>query len=73
MMPGARGDKERRRHLAPDAHPLVSGFSCPKCQSATVRLATVAERFFYLRCEVCEHVWSHPERRQMASHRPPRE
>jgi hypothetical protein len=72
-MAGARSDTDRRRHHGPDAHPLVSGFSCPNCQSAAARLATVAERFFYLRCEVCEHVWSHPERRQMASHQPPRE
>ena len=41
----------------------MSGFACPECAGAHVRLATVAERFFYLRCEACLHVWSHPERR----------
>jgi hypothetical protein len=34
-----------------------------------VRLATVADFFFYLRCDACTHVWSHPERRQMMDRR----
>jgi hypothetical protein len=54
-----------RRQQGPGTHPPVSGFPCPACGGQNVRLATVADRFFYLRCEVCEHVWSHPERRQM--------
>ena len=54
-----------RRQQGPETHPPVSGFSCPDCGGTHVRLATVADRFFYLRCDACEQVWSHPERRQM--------
>lgn len=72
-MAGARGDVDRRRQHGADAHPRVSGFSCPACRNEEVRLATVAELFFYLKCEACGHLWSHPERRQMASRRPPPE
>jgi hypothetical protein len=32
-------------------------------------LATVAKFFFYLRCDACTHVWSHPERRQIMDRR----
>lgn len=42
----------------------MTGFACPACQAVEVRLATEAERFLYLRCDHCAHVWSHPERRQ---------
>ena len=53
-----------RRSLRPAIHPLVSGFACPSCASDKARLATVLEWFFYLRCDTCDHIWSHPERRQ---------
>jgi hypothetical protein len=58
-----------RRNPNPDPHPLVSGFPCPSCSCAQVRLATVADFFFYLRCDQCSFVWSHPERRQMMERR----
>jgi hypothetical protein len=58
-----------RRNQTQDPHPPVSGFSCPVCACETVRLATVADFFFYLRCDACTHVWSHPERRQMMDRR----
>jgi hypothetical protein len=58
-----------RRTSTPEPHPPVSGFPCPVCASTRVRLATVAQFFFYLRCEDCTHVWSHPERRQMMDRR----
>jgi hypothetical protein len=58
-----------RRNPVPDPHPLVSGFPCPSCSSARVRLATVADFFFYLRCDSCTFVWSHPERRQIMDRR----
>jgi hypothetical protein len=45
-------------------HPLVSGFACPSCAGEKARLATVLEWFLYLRCDACDHIWSHPERRQ---------
>jgi hypothetical protein len=54
-----------RRRQTPEAHPLVSDFACPNCAGMAIRLATVAEQFFYLRCDACGHLWSHPERRQM--------
>jgi hypothetical protein len=54
-----------RRNPAQEIHPPVSGFACPECAGTRVRLATVAEAFFYLRCDACAHLWSHPERRQM--------
>ena len=54
-----------RRIQGPETHPLVSDFACPDCAGMAVRLATVAEWFFYLRCDACGHLWSHPERRQM--------
>jgi hypothetical protein len=58
-----------RRTSTPEPHPPVSGFPCPVCASTRVRLATVAQFFFYLRCDDCTHVWSHPERRQMMDRR----
>jgi len=58
---GTAGDNQRG--LGADAYPLV--LSCPQCRSATVHLATIGDQFFYLRCEVCDHIWSHPERRQL--------
>ncbi len=63
--PMMRNTTMERRHQGPETHPPVSGFSCPDCGGTHVRLATVADRFFYLRCDACEQVWSHPERRQM--------
>ena len=54
-----------RRNTTQESHPLVSDFACPNCAGMAVRLATVAEQFFYLRCDACGHVWSHPERRKM--------
>jgi hypothetical protein len=45
-------------------HPRMSGFVCPSCHATEIRLATEAERFLYLRCDACAHVWSRPERRQ---------
>jgi hypothetical protein len=51
-------------------HPRMSGFECPGCQSPDVRLATEAERFLYLRCDRCAHVWSFPERRQRKRPKP---
>ena len=56
-------------YLTPEPHTPVSGFRCPVCASTKVRLATVAQFFFYLRCDDCTHVWSHPERRQMMDRR----
>jgi transcription elongation factor Elf1 len=53
-----------RRRQPPDIHPLVSGFACPSCAAEKARLATVLEWFLYLRCDACDHIWSHPERRQ---------
>jgi hypothetical protein len=53
-----------RRTQPSDIHPLVSGFACPSCAVNMARLATVVEWFFYLRCDACEHIWSHPERRR---------
>jgi hypothetical protein len=53
-----------RRTVPPAIHPIVSGFACPSCASDKARLATVLEWFFYLRCDACDHIWSHPERRQ---------
>jgi hypothetical protein len=58
-----------RRNPTPDPHPPVSGFLCPSCSGGHVRLATVADFFFYLRCDDCTFVWSHPERRQMMDRR----
>lgn len=58
-----------RRNPVPEPHPLVSGFPCPSCSSVRVRLATVADFFFYLRCDSCTFVWSHPERRQIMDRR----
>ena len=58
-----------RRNPNPETHPPVSGFPCPSCSSVRVRLATVADFFFYLRCDDCTFVWSHPERRQMMDRR----
>ena len=58
-----------RRNRSNGSHPPVSGFACPECAGAHVRLATVAERFFYLRCEACLHVWLHAERRRMVDRR----
>jgi predicted RNA-binding Zn-ribbon protein involved in translation (DUF1610 family) len=54
-----------RRGRTQEPHPLVSDFACPTCGGMAVRLATVAEQFFYLRCDACAHVWSHPERRHI--------
>ena len=54
-----------RRYQTPEIHPLVSGFACPSCTGEHVRIATVTEWFFYLRCEACNHIWSHPERRKL--------
>ena len=58
-----------RRNATRDQHPPVSGFPCPICASVKVRLATVADLFFYLRCHECGYLWSHPERRQMLDKR----
>ena len=58
-----------RRNPTPDPNPPLSGFPCPLCASVKVRLATVADLFFYLRCHGCGYLWSHPERRQMLDRR----
>ena len=47
----------------------MSGFACPSCAGNQARLATVLEWFFYLRCDACDHIWSHPERRQKEQRR----
>jgi hypothetical protein len=36
---------------------------CPRCQQQDVMLGTWTERFVYLRCQACSHIWSIPERR----------
>jgi uncharacterized Zn finger protein len=41
---------------------------CPKCDTMSVKAATLTERFVYLRCEQCGEVWVIPERRQFPRH-----
>lgn len=38
---------------------------CPKCAGASVKAATLTDRFVYLRCAACGEVWVIPERRQL--------
>lgn len=38
---------------------------CPKCADASVKAATLTDRFVYLRCAACGEVWVIPERRQI--------
>jgi hypothetical protein len=38
---------------------------CPRCQASSVTAATLADRFVYLRCAACAHVWARPERRRL--------
>ena len=48
---------DRRRQI-PEPHPRVSGFACPNCASERIRLASVTDYVFYLRCDACDRLLS---------------
>ena len=47
----------------PARHPYLSESICPNCHAGPARLAIGTDYFLYLRCEICSHVWTQPERR----------
>jgi hypothetical protein len=58
--------------LPSDSRPVLRDLVCLKCHCETVRVASVTDRFLYLRCDGCGEVFTMTERRGIWQHALPR-